>query len=102
MCQHCKKLYPVGSRCDPCAKATARKREKTRVRLSPRERGYDAEYQRNRRWLLRSQPDCHICRVALATTADHIIPLSRGGSNAMDNLRPACGPCNYSRGNGTR
>jgi|SRR5579859_100673 len=30
-------------------------------------------------------------------TADHIIPLSRGGSNDITNIIPACGPCNYSK-----
>ena len=29
-----------------------------------------------------------------ATQTDHLIPLSRGGSNWPANLRPACGPCN--------
>ena len=29
-----------------------------------------------------------------ATQNDHVIPLSRGGSNWPANLRPACGPCN--------
>lgn len=30
-------------------------------------------------------------------TPDHIQPLSRGGSNDIDNIIPACGPCNYSK-----
>ena len=30
-------------------------------------------------------------------TPDHIIPLSRGGSNDIANIIPACGPCNYSK-----
>lgn len=29
-----------------------------------------------------------------ATSTDHVIPLSRGGSNWPANLRPACKPCN--------
>ena len=35
-----------------------------------------------------------------ATTADHIVPRSQGGSDQLDNLRPACRPCNQHRGNG--
>lgn len=30
-------------------------------------------------------------------TQDHIIPRSRGGSNHLDNLRPACATCNHTR-----
>lgn len=29
---------------------------------------------------------------------DHVIPLARGGTNWPANLRPACGPCNLSKG----
>ncbi|WP_445638730.1 HNH endonuclease [Nostoc sp. DSM 114161] len=32
-------------------------------------------------------------------TIDHFIPLSKGGSNKLINLRPACRPCNQGRGN---
>lgn len=34
-----------------------------------------------------------------ATTKDHLIPYSHGGSDALSNLRPACKPCNSKRGN---
>lgn len=32
-------------------------------------------------------------------TRDHIIPKSLGGTDAVANLRPACGPCNEGRSN---
>jgi 5-methylcytosine-specific restriction endonuclease McrA len=38
-------------------------------------------------------PGCH----RIATTCDHIVPLSKGGSNAPENLRASCPTCN-SRG----
>lgn len=34
---------------------------------------------------------------AVATTADHIVPRSRGGLTTVGNLRAACGHCNSSR-----
>lgn len=37
---------------------------------------------------------CWICRVAQADTIDHVIPVSRGGTNWPANLRPACMDCN--------
>jgi len=33
-----------------------------------------------------------------ATTADHIVPASAGGTDHPDNLRAACQPCNMHRG----
>ena len=32
-------------------------------------------------------------------TLDHLDPISKGGSNSLENLRLACLPCNHSRGN---
>lgn len=40
---------------------------------------------------------CSYCPEA-ATTWDHYIPLCRGGTNALSNLRPACEPCNRRKG----
>ncbi|KKO87262.1 HNH endonuclease [Corynebacterium ulcerans] len=42
---------------------------------------------------------CHLCGRPGADSADHIIPRSRGGKDELDNLRPAHGRCNSSRGN---
>lgn len=61
-----------------------------------------AAYQRARARLigqpcaLRCSPTCR----GIADTADHIVPLSAGGTNDAHNLQPACGPCNSSKGNG--
>ncbi|MEV6300403.1 HNH endonuclease signature motif containing protein [Actinoplanes sp. NPDC051861] len=72
---------------------------KRRHALSASRRGYDSTYQRNRRTILEGSPLCTLCRRRSATTADHIVPLSKGGTNELTNLRPSCGPCNYARGN---
>lgn len=44
---------------------------------------------------------CHLCLKSIETqeeySVDHIIPRSKGGTNDLDNLRPAHRKCNYSR-----
>lgn len=40
---------------------------------------------------------CFYCGEAKPLTADHKIPLSRGGSNDIFNILPACAPCNFSK-----
>ncbi len=45
---------------------------------------------------LLAQP-CHYCGDP-AQHVDHYIPLARGGAHTLDNLRPACAPCNRSKG----
>ncbi|WP_425271168.1 HNH endonuclease [Micromonospora arborensis] len=93
-CTRCKRLIPLGTgtRCPGCKP----KRVHT---LSASRRGYTSEYRRNRAVVLADAPACTLCRRRPATTADHIVPLSKGGTNQLSNLRPACGPCNYGRGN---
>lgn len=45
---------------------------------------------------------CHLCLKEISEdnfTVDHVIPRSKGGTNAIENLRPAHGkPCNFARG----
>lgn len=41
---------------------------------------------------------CAYCGSAETLTVDHRIPLARGGSNRIDNILPACGWCNRSKG----
>lgn len=40
---------------------------------------------------------CYLCAITLtwdSATLDHVIPLARGGSHSLDNLRVCCGTCN--------
>lgn len=37
---------------------------------------------------------CHYCQTEVAVSIDHVIPLSKGGTNDIWNLRPACFRCN--------
>lgn len=41
---------------------------------------------------------CHICGEDGADTRDHVIPISRGGTNSPANLKPAHRGCNSSKG----
>jgi len=43
--------------------------------------------------ILARDPICRICRRAAATEVDHVIPRSRGGDDADDNLQGLCRPC---------
>lgn len=61
------------------------------------ERGYGWQHQKARDRLLRNEPLCRECRkhhrTTIATIADHIVPLSEGGSRDETNLQPLCRPC---------
>lgn len=46
--------------------------------------------------LSRDNNECQYCG-ALATTVDHVIPVSNGGTDESSNLAAACARCNYSK-----
>ncbi|WP_374191306.1 HNH endonuclease [Streptomyces argyrophylli] len=94
MCSRCKRLHPLGSQCEPCTSTAAKRREQKRqhTRPSPWARGYNTQYRKARAAILAANPVCSICNSRPATTADHIIPLSRGGTNDIgrsSDARPA-------------
>lgn len=41
---------------------------------------------------------CLRCGQSKALHADHVIPLSLGGSNSIDNIQPLCAECNLKKG----
>lgn len=40
---------------------------------------------------------CAKCRSGVNVQMDHILPVSRGGTNEIHNLQPLCGPCNLAK-----
>jgi len=40
---------------------------------------------------------CFYCGKASKLTKDHIVPISLGGSNNIDNIVPSCWACNYKK-----
>ena len=52
-------------------------------------------------WLSQRNAVCAYCWAAMATEIDHIIPISKGGTNDLDNLVPACRSCNASKNDRT-
>lgn len=90
-CSACGKPTTNDRYCDPCT-------PHGRASRSPTTRAQDAEYRRNRAAVLEGQPTCAYCPRP-ATTVDHVRPVSKGGTNALDNLVPCCSWCNGSKGN---
>jgi len=62
---------------------------------TPRIRGH--RWMAIRRFILSRDPICKECLkkdiVTSAVEVDHIVPLSRGGSNEEENLQGLCKPC---------
>lgn len=61
----------------------------------------DPAYRRNRAIALKREPECHWrlpgC-TGRSTQADHLVPVSRGGTNDLGNLVGSCQHCNEARG----
>jgi len=60
--------------------------------------GKDPKYRQNRKIVLAGNPPCYLCGEPGADTVDHVIPVAEGGTNELDNLRPAHGWCNRQKG----
>ena len=79
------------------AKHRPARRQEPLPRLSASARGYDTHWQRLRRVVLADEPLCRHChaagRIEPASEVDHILPLSKGGTNDRENLQPLCHRC---------
>src|SRR5215217_7979979 len=54
-------------------------------------------YRKRRAMVLNASTRCHICNEDGATEVDHVIPLHRGGTSSLSNLKPAHGRCNRAK-----
>ncbi len=97
-CRVCGK--PGKSICDKCVNSN---KQPQRSKPSRQSRGYNNEYDRNRRIVIdiawsHNEPCC-LCGNGFIRkediSAEHVIPLRNGGSNTLSNLAPAHKSCNY-------
>ena len=44
---------------------------------------------------------CPLCKTDVKLTADHVIPISKGGSSFIENMQPLCRSCNSRKKNKT-
>jgi len=58
------------------------------------QRGYSNQWVTLSAKLRKAQPWCTYCGKTHDLTLDHIVPLARGGTNAVTNLRVLCRSCN--------
>ena len=64
----------------------------TPKRPSAYRRGYDTKWRKLSKWFLQHNPWCVVCGNP-ADHTDHILPLSKGGSNELKNLQALCHRC---------
>jgi 5-methylcytosine-specific restriction endonuclease McrA len=105
LCRHCGGFVAEGSAATRFAHDECRKtyeREKSRKRRARRgttsQRGYGVQHQRLRKLAITQHPYCTDCGTTQDLTADHIVPLSKGGTNTLDNYAVRCSTCNTSKG----
>jgi 5-methylcytosine-specific restriction protein A len=66
--------------------------------LSSTQRGYDYRWRQIVARAIREQPWCSRCGRTDRLSGDHIIPLSKGGTDDPSNVRVLCISCNSAKG----
>jgi 5-methylcytosine-specific restriction endonuclease McrA len=88
------RTYPAPrrrGRCPECA------REYERRRGSAHSRGYVKEHKRLAAQVIAAHPFCVDCGATTDLCADHVLPISRGRTNTLDNYQVRCRSCNTAR-----
>lgn len=95
----CPEVAVRRGRCLEHARAADRKAQRKRIDETGTgtERGYNSRWDRLSRRMIRRQPWCTWCGETEDLTADHIVPLSRGGASSPANVQVLCRACNTRR-----
>jgi 5-methylcytosine-specific restriction enzyme A len=75
----------------------ARQQAQDKQRGSSHARGYGARWRKLRDLVLHEEPICRVCKRKASTDVDHIVPKSRGGTDARANLQGLCKPCHSTK-----
>jgi 5-methylcytosine-specific restriction protein A len=96
LCPGCHRKQAMPGRCPEC------KREREHSRGTRQQRGYTDHWLRLVQLAIRTQPYCSNpdCRSTEDLTGDHIVPLSMGGTNTLENVQVLCRSCNSRKGTG--
>jgi 5-methylcytosine-specific restriction protein A len=86
-----------GSYCPRHAAQHKRERTWASSRSSAASRGYGRDWAERRERVLARDPICRECGRRPSTEADHLVPKSAGGSDAMSNLRGLCQKCHRAK-----
>jgi 5-methylcytosine-specific restriction endonuclease McrA len=83
LCPGCHRKQAMPGRCPEC------KREREHSRGTRQQRGYTDHWLRLVQLAIRTQPYCSNpdCRSTEDLTGDHIVPLSMGGTNTLENVQ---------------
>lgn len=92
-----------GGRCAPCqAVETKRRNRDAPGRPTAAQRGYGTGWRRISADVIAGATCCHWCGGGFSkdnpATADHVLPVARGGTHERQNLVAACRSCNSRRG----
>lgn len=105
-CSQCSERYEkISNRGTTCPKCTKKNRHKKIVKRNARRkalrRGAIGPTHTESQWrelVSKYGGYCAYCRIKPVEHRDHVIPVSEGGTDAIDNIMPACATCNLRKG----